>query len=103
MFYPRKQRQKVLTPRLVANAFRNCCKNAGLPDTYTVHTLRHCFATHLLESDAEVCQIKELLGHTFIQTTAFYLHIGNMNKQIQSPLDTLTKKCMHKPKISSNA
>ena len=41
LFYPRKQRQKVLTPRLVANAFRNCCRNAGLPDTYTVHTLRH--------------------------------------------------------------
>jgi len=103
LFYPRKQRQKVLTPRSVANAFRNCCKNAGLPDTYTVHTLRHCFATHLLESGAEVCQIKELLGHTFIQTTAFYLHIGNMNKQIQSPLDSLPKKRGCKPKVSSNA
>ena len=103
LFYPRKQRQKVLTPRSVANAFRNCCRKAGLPDTYTVHTLRHCFATHLLESGAEVCQIKELLGHTFIQTTAFYLHIGNMNKQIQSPLDTLPKKRGRKSKVSSNA
>ena len=103
LFYPRKQRQKVLTPRSVQNSFRNCCRNAGLPDTYTVHTLRHCFATHLLESGAEVCQIKELLGHTFIQTTAFYLHIGNMNKQIQSPLDTLPKKRIHKSKVSSNA
>ncbi len=103
LFYPRKQRQKVLTPRSVANAFRNCCRNADLSDTYTVHTLRHCFATHLLESGAEVCQIKELLGHTFIQTTAFYLHIGNMNKQIQSPLDTLPKKRGRKPKVTQNA
>ncbi|BAL00362.1 putative transposase [Oscillibacter valericigenes Sjm18-20] len=103
LFYPRKQRQKVLMTRSVANAFRNCCKKAGLPDTYTVHTLRHCFATHLLESGAEVCQIKEMLGHTFIQTTAFYLHIGNMNKQIQSPLDTLPKKRGRKPRVSSNA
>ena len=103
LFYPRKQRQKVLTPRSVANAFRNCCRNAGFPDIYTVHTLRHCFATHLLESGAEVCQIKELLGHTFIQTTAFYLHIGNMNKQIKSPLDTLPKKHGWRPKVTQNA
>lgn len=59
LFYPRKQQQKVLTPHSVANAFRNCCKNAGLPDTYTVHTLQHCFATHLLESGADVCQINK--------------------------------------------
>ncbi len=103
LFYPRMQRQKVLTPRSVQNAFHNCRKKAGLPDTFTTHTLRHCFATHLLESGAEVCQIKELLGHTFIQTTAFYLHIGNMNKQIQSPLDTLPKKRGRKPKVPSNA
>ena len=67
LFYPRKQRQKVLTPRSVANAFNNCCRKAGLPDTYTVHTLRHCFATHLLESGAEVCQIKELLNKTHLR------------------------------------
>lgn len=103
LFYPRMQKQKALTPRSVQNAFRSCCKKAGLPDSYTTHTLRHCFATHLLESGAEVCQIKELLGHTFIQTTAFYLHIGNMNKQIQSPLDTLPKKRGRKSKVSSNA
>lgn len=103
LFYPRKQRQKALTPRSVANAFRSCCKNADLPDTYTVHTLRHCFATHLLESGADICQIKELPGHMFIQTTAFYLHIGNMNKQIRSPLDSLPKKRGRKPKVPSNA
>lgn len=103
LFYLRKQRHKVLTTRSVQNVFRNCCKNARFPDTYTVHTLRHCFASHLLESGAEVCQIKELLGHTFIQTTAFYLHIGNMNKQIQSPLVSLPKKRGRKPRVSSNA
>jgi integrase/recombinase XerD len=63
-----------------------------LPDTFTVHTLRHCFATHLMESGVEVYKIKELLGHTFIQTTSFYLHLCNTDGTIKSPLDTLPKK-----------
>ena len=45
LFYPRMQRHKVLTTRSIHNAFHNCCKKADLPDTYTTHTLRHCFAT----------------------------------------------------------
>lgn len=76
---------------------------ARLPDSYTVHTLRHCFATHLLESGVEVCRIKELLGHTFIQTTAFYLHLSNMNKDIINPLDTLPKKRGRKTKVKQDA
>lgn len=54
-FYPRAQKNRVMTTRAIQNAFHRQYKNANLPDTFTVHTLRHCFATHLLESGVEVC------------------------------------------------
>jgi site-specific recombinase XerD len=103
LFYPRHQKHKVMTTRSVQNAFHKHCQKANLPDIFTVHTLRHCFATHLLESGVEICQIKELLGHTFIQTTAFYLHLSNSNQKVQSPLDTLPKKRARKPKVKADA
>lgn len=103
LFYARSRDKHILTSRSVQNAFNKYKAMAHLPESYTVHTLRHCFATHLLESGADVCQIKELLGHTFIQTTAFYLHLSNMNESIQSPLDTLPKKRGRKSKVKKNA
>lgn len=103
LFYPRMQRGKVLTPRMVGLLLCKYRQAAGLPDTFTVHTLRHCFATHLLDAGADVCYIKELLGHTFIQTTAFYLHLKNTSTNITSPLDTLPKKRGRKPKVKTNA
>ncbi len=102
LFYARSKDKHILSSRAVGNAFHKYRAKAKLPETYTVHTLRHCFATHLLESGAEVCQIKELLGHTFIQTTAFYLHLSNLNKDITSPLDTLPKKRGRKPKVKTD-
>jgi len=103
LFYARSRDKHILTSRSVDNAFNKYREKAHLPESYTVHTLRHCFATHLLESGVEVCQIKELLGHTFIQTTAFYLHLSNMNEAIASPLDTLPKKRGRKPKVKTDA
>lgn len=103
LFYARSRDKHILTSRSIENAFHKYRTMAHLPASYTVHTLRHCFATHLLESGAEVCQIKELLGHTFIQTTAFYLHLSNLNQSITSPLDTLPKKRGRKPKVKTDA
>ena len=103
MFYARGRIQHTLTSRSVENAFHKYKAMARLPETYTVHTLRHCFATHLLESGVDVCQIKELLGHSFIQTTTFYLHLSKMNDAIISPLDTLPKKRGRKPKGKADA
>ena len=91
LFYSRGRKNSIMTTRAIQDAFHPYCKKANLSDTFTVHTLRHCFATHLLESGVEVCQIKELLGHTFIQTTAFYLHLSNINQAVQSPLDSLCR------------
>ncbi len=98
LFYARRKDKHILSSRAVGNAFHKYRMMAQLQDSYTVHTLRHCFATHLLESGAEVCQIKELLGQAFIQTTDFYLHLSNLNKDIFSPLDILPKKRGRKPR-----
>jgi len=89
LFYARSRDKYTMTTRSVTNAFSKYRKRAGLSHIYTTHTLRHCFATHLLEAGMDIYRIKELLGHTFIQTTSFYLHLQNVKDDIKSPLDTL--------------
>ena len=98
LFYPQNDKSRCLTPRAVHNAMKKHLKNAGIYSNYTVHTLRHCFATHLLENGVDVCRIKQLMGHTHIQSTTFYLHLINFDGSIKSPLDTLPKKRGRKPK-----
>lgn len=102
LFYARSRNRHPLIPRSVENAFKKYRNRAELPETFTVHTLRHCFTTHLMESGVEIYRAKELLGHSFIQTTSFYLHLCNTGKTIQSPLDTLPKGDGFKPKGKGN-
>lgn len=69
-------------------AFRKYYKISGLTKNASVHTLRHSFATHLLENGADPLYIKDLLGHTTMSTTNIYLHIANMPiYKTVSPLD----------------
>ncbi|WP_232065269.1 tyrosine-type recombinase/integrase [Rhodocytophaga rosea] len=58
-----------------------------------VHTLRHSYATHLLEDGLDIVSIKELLGHSFLETTLVYLHMAGLGRKAPfSPLDTLYTK-----------
>jgi len=104
MFYPQRNKLRALTEKGVQGIMKKHLKAAGISGNYTVKTLRHCFATHLLESGVDVCRIKQLMGHTHIQSTTFYLHLLNFDGSIKSPLDTLPKKLGRKPKaVDANA
>lgn len=68
-------------------------KRSGLTKEITLHTLRHSYATHLLEDGVDLVTIKEQLGHSKIETTMLYLHIARVRKTpAHSPLDTLYAK-----------
>lgn len=65
-------------------------KKAGIVKPMSVHTLRHTFATHLLEEGLDILTIKDLLGHECIDTTMIYLHVAQTEKcRAFSPLDRL--------------
>ena len=69
---------------------RTARNEAGLAKQVSTHTLRHTFATHLLEEGLDIVSIKDLLGHESIQTTMVYLHVAQSGrKKPFSPLDTL--------------
>ena len=69
---------------------RQVATKAGIQKPVSVHTLRHTFATHLLEDGLDIVSIKELLGHSRIETTMVYLHVVQPErKRVFSPLDTL--------------
>lgn len=62
-------------------AFRRALKRSGIRKHASIHTLRHCYATHLLEAGVNLRQIQENLGHNSPKTTAFYTHLTQSGKQ----------------------
>ena len=83
--------------RAVECAFNSAVKRAGISKDVSTHTLRACFATHLLEAGADIYQIKQLLGHASIQSTTFYLRLRKFDPALKSPLDTMPKKHGRRP------
>jgi integrase/recombinase XerD len=79
-----------ITSKVIWHACRQAATRAGLGDDIHPHTLRHCFATHLLESGADLRTIQLLLGHRDLEETTLYLHLSNARMSATaSPLDQL--------------
>ena len=79
--------------RTAQQIFANAKKKAGIKKEVGIHSLRHSFATHLLDKGTDIKYIKDLLGHFNIKTTERYLHVSKQQLiNIVSPLDDLWKK-----------
>lgn len=79
-----------VTPKSLNRAFHQAVNSAGVKKAVSLHTLRHCFATHLLEQNVDVRVIQVLLGHKKLETTAVYTHVAAKTLDgIDSPLDLL--------------
>ena len=85
-----KEKGKPLGHSAVQQSFRLAMQKAAIHKDACVHTLRHSFATHLLEQGVDIVTIKEQLGHAHIQTTMIYLHVAKVSRTLaHSPFDRL--------------
>jgi len=88
-------RNRAINPSSIQKTFRRSVIESGISKQATIHTLRHSFATHLLEGGCDVLHIQKLLGHRSPSTTAVYLHVqrGSLSN-IGSPLEDVDGNCL---------
>ncbi len=87
--FTREGSNKGLTTHTIQKIVSHAASTAGIHKHVHPHTLRHSFATHLLENGTNIRYIQELLGHTKIETTLLYTHVTIKNTSIVSPLDAV--------------
>ena len=87
-----RQYRHHLHESVLQKAVREAARNAGIAKPATCHSLRHSFATHLLEDGYDIRTVQELLGHRDVSTTMIYTHVLNRGGQgVQSPADRLLR------------
>ena len=90
------------SPESIRAFLKRSCKQARITKYVTPHTLRHSYATHLLESGIDIRYIQELLGHAKPETTMIYTHISKKDLlMIKSPLDIALKSVRSNEKDQS--
>ena len=84
------QNHATYSPQSLRKVFNAACQKAGIRKKVTLHSLRHAYATHLLEAGTDVRVIQQLLGHNSIRTTMIYTHVTTPHlMKVPSPLDFL--------------
>ena len=87
--FPGQEADQPIHPRSVAQVFGRALSAAAISKPATLHTLRHSFASHLLEQGEALSTIQQLLGHSSIRSTVIYLHVSPITfEKVTSPLDS---------------
>ena len=80
------ERGSLYSERAIQEIAKIAARKAGIKKRVTPHTLRHSFATHLLEAGADIRHIQKLLGHSNLQTTQIYTHVANKDIKVLANL-----------------